>query len=94
MAKKFKAISEGDVKAIRAARKALTRIAKKLRRLNTAADGALDDPDKDCDACWAARDALYDMLDEVDTLDISGLSGGLLSIRLLPSGDEAEAMRL
>ena len=40
MATKFKMISDEDVKVIRAARKALTRIAKKLRKLNAAEDAA------------------------------------------------------
>jgi hypothetical protein len=94
MARKFKMISDDDVKVIRAARKVLTRITKKLRRLNNAVDEALEYPGKDCKDCWAARDALYDMLDDVEALDISGLSGELLSIRLLPSGYEAETIRL
>ena len=47
MATKFKMISDEDVKTIRAARKALTRIAKKLRRLNMEAEVALHDEKKD-----------------------------------------------
>ena len=91
MATRFKMISDKDVKAIRAAKKALTRIAKKLRKLNAAADKALIDHSDDWAA--AAREN-YRMLDEVDALDISSLDGRMLSIRLLPSGREAEAIEL
>ena len=91
MATKFKMISDKDVKAIRAAKKALTRIAKKLRKLNAAADKVLIDHSDDWAA--AAREN-YRMLDEVDALDISSLDGRMLSIRLLPSGSEAEAIEL
>ena len=84
-------ISDKDVKAIRAAKKALTRIAKKLRKLNAAADKVLIDHSDDWAA--AAREN-YRMLDEVDALDISSLDGRMLSIRLLPSGSEAEAIEL
>ena len=91
MATRFKMISDKDVKAIRAAKKALTRIAKKLRKLNAAADKALIDHSDDWAA--AAREN-YRMLDEVDALDISSLDGRMLSIRLLPSGSEAEAIEL
>ena len=91
MAIKFKMISDKDVKAIRAARKALTRIAKKLRRLNTAADKALADPNKDYKPAALAN---WRMLDEVEALGISSLEGAMLSIRLLPSGDEVEAIRI
>ena len=91
MATKFKMISDKDVKAIRAAKKALTRIAKKLRKLNAAADKMLIDRSDD----WAAvARENYRMLDEVDALDISSLDGRMLSIRLLPSGSEAEAIEL
>ena len=88
---KFKMISDKDVKAIREAKKALTRIAKKLRKLNAAADKALIDHSDDWAA--AAREN-YRMLDEVDALDISSVNGCMLSIRLLPSGSEAEAIEL
>lgn len=88
---KFKMISDEDVKAIRAARKALTRIAKKLRKLNTAADKALGDPSKNYRTAAIAN---YRMLDEVEALGISSLNGCLLSIRLLPAGDEAKAINL
>ena len=91
MATRFKMISDKDVKAIRAAKKALTRIAKKLRKLNAAADKVLIDHSDDWAA--AAREN-YRMLDEVDALDIFGLNGRMLSIRLLPSGSEAEAIEL
>lgn len=91
MATKFKTISDEDVKAIRAARKALTRIAKKLRRLNAATDKALGNLNKDYRAVARAN---YRMLDEVEALGISSLCGNLLSIKLLPSGDEAEAIRI
>ena len=91
MTTRFKMISDKDVKAIRAAKKALTRIAKKLRKLNAAADKALIDHSDDWAA--AAREN-YRMLDEVDALDISSLDGRMLSIRLLPSGSEAEAIEL
>ena len=84
-------ISDKDVNAIRAAKKALTRIAKKLRKLNAAADKVLIDHSDDWAA--AAREN-YRMLDEVDALDISSLNGRMLSIRLLPSGSEAEAIEL
>ena len=84
-------ISDKDVNAIRAAKKALTRIAKKLRKLNAAADKVLIDHSDDWAA--AAREN-YRMLDEVDALDISSLDGRMLSIRLLPSGREAEAIEL
>ena len=91
MATRFKMISDKDVKAIRAAKKALTRIAKKLRKLNAAADKVLIDRSDD----WAAvARENYRMLDEVDALDISSLDGRMLSIRLLPSGSEAEAIEL
>ena len=91
MKTRFKMISDEDVKSIRAARKALTRIAKKLRRLNAASDKARDDPNKDYKSAALAN---WCMLDEVEALGISGLDGDLLSIRLLPSGNEAEAIRL
>ena len=91
MATRFKMISDKDVKAIRAAKKALTRIAKKLHKLNAAADKALIDHSDDWAA--AAREN-YRMLDEVDALDISSLDGRMLSIRLLPSGREAETIEL
>ena len=91
MATRFKMISDKDVKAIRAAKKALTRIAKKLRKLNAAEDKVLIDHSDDWAA--AAREN-YRMLDEVDALDISSLDGRMLSIRLLPSGREAEAIEL
>ena len=91
MATRFKMISDKDVKAIRAAKKALTRIAKKLRKLNAAADKALIDHSDDWEA--AAREN-YRMLDEVDALGIFSLDGRMLSIRLLPSGSEAEAIEL
>ena len=91
MATRCKMISDKDVKAIRAAKKALTRIAKKLRKLNAAEDKVLIDHSDDWAA--AAREN-YRMLDEVDALDISSLDGRMLSIRLLPSGSEAEAIEL
>ena len=91
MTTRFKMISDKDVKAIRAAKKALTRIAKKLRKLNAAEDKVLIDHSDDWAA--AAREN-YRMLDEVDALDISSLDGRMLSIRLLPSGSEAEAIEL
>jgi len=91
MATKFKMISDEDVKAVRAARKALTRIAKKLRRLNAAEDEARDDPSKDYKSAALAN---WRMLDEVEALGVSSSDGDLLSIRLLPSGDEAEAIAL
>ena len=91
MATRFKMISDKDVKAIRAAKKALTRIAKKLRKLNAAEDKELIDRSDDWAA--AAREN-YRMLDEVDALDISSLDGRMLSIRLLPSGSKTEAIEL
>ena len=91
MATKFKMISDKDVKTIRAARKALTRIAKKLRRLNAAVDAAFTDSSKDYEAAALAN---CRMLDEVDALGVSSLDDCLLSIRLLPSGHEAEAIAL
>ena len=84
-------ISDKDVKAIRAAKKALTRIAKKLRKLNAAADKVLIDHSDDWAA--AAREN-YRMLDEVDALDISSLDGRMLSIRLLLSGSKTEVIDL
>ena len=92
MATKFKMISDEDVAAIRAARKALTRIAKKLRRLNAVHNRALlADPSKDYTAAALAN---WRMLDEVKALGVSALDGDMLSIRLLPSGRESEAIRL
>lgn len=91
MATKFKMISDEDVKAVRAARKALTRIAKKLRRLNAAEDEARDNPSKDTTKAALAN---WRMLDEVEALGVSSCDGDLLSIRLLPSGAEAEAIAL
>ena len=91
MATRFKMISDKDVQVIRAAKKALTRIAKKLRKLNAAADKVLIDHSDDWAA--AAREN-YRMLDEVDALGLAGLDGRMLSIRLLPSGSEAEAIEL
>lgn len=91
MVTKFKMISDEDVKAVRAARKALTRIAKKLRRLNAAEDEARDDPNKDYKSAALAN---WRMLDEVEALGVSSSDGDLLSIRLLPSGSEADAIRL
>lgn len=91
MATKFKMISDEDVKAVRAAKKALTRIAKKLRRLNAAADKALADPNKEY---MSAALANCRMLDEVEALGVSSLDGGALSLRIVPSGRESEAIRL
>ena len=92
MATRFKMISDEDVKTIRAARKALTRIAKKLRRLNAVHNRALlADPSKDCTAVALAN---WRMLDEVEALGVSSIDDDMLSIRLLPSGTEAEAIRL
>lgn len=91
MATKFKMISDEDVRAIRAARKALTRIAKKLRRLNVAEDAARSDPNKDTTKAALAN---WRMLDEVEALGVSSSDGNLLSIRLLPSGDAAKAIVL
>lgn len=91
MATKFKMIADEDVKTIRAARKALTRIAKKLRKLNAAEDEALDNPSKDYKS---AAQANWRMLDEVEALGISSSEGDMLSIRLLPSGAEAKAIAL
>ena len=91
MATKFKMISDEDVAAIRAARKALTRIAKKLRRLNDSVDTALKDPDKDYKSAALAN---CRMLDEVEALGVSSIDDYMLSIRLLPSGTEAKAIRL
>ena len=85
MATKFKMISDEDVKTVRAARKALTRIAKKLRKLNAAEDKALNDPSKDYKPAALAN---WRMLDEVEALGIASSDGDLLSIRLLPSGGE------
>lgn len=91
MVRKFKMISDEDVKAIRTARKALTRIAKKLRRLNAAEDEARNDPNKDTTASALAN---WRMLDEVEALGVVSSDGDLLSIRLLPSGDEAKGIAL
>ena len=91
MATKFKMISDEDVKTIRAARKALTRIAKKLRKLNTEAEAALYDEKKDRQSLVLE---LWRLLDEVDALDVSVMEDDMLSIRLLPSGREVEAIRL
>ena len=92
MATKFKMISDEDVAAIRAARKALTRIAKKLRRLNAVHDRVLlADPSKDYTAAALAN---WRMLDEVKALGVSSIDDYMLSIRLLPSGREAEEIRL
>ena len=92
MAIKFKMISDEDVKTIRAARKALTRIAKKLRRLNAVHDRVLlADPSKDYTTVALAN---WRMLDEVEALGVSSFDDNMLSIRLLPSGREAEEIRL
>jgi len=91
MATKFKMISDEDVKVIRAARKALTRIAKKLRKLNAAEDEARSNPNKDSTKAALAN---WRMLDEVEALGVSSSDGDLLSIRLLPSGAEAKAIVL
>ena len=92
MATKFKMISDEDVKTIRAARKALTRIAKKLRKLNAEAEVALHDEKKDRQSLVLE---LWRMLDEVEELNITELNDGAkVSIRLLPSGHEAEAIKL
>lgn len=91
MAIKFKMISDEDVKAVRAARNALTRIAKKLRRLNAAEDDALVYPNRDYKS--AAR-ANWRMLDEVKALGVSSLDGDMLSIRIVPSGRESEVIRI
>ena len=91
MATRFKLISDEDVAAVRAARKALTRIAKKLRRLNAVHDKTLDDPSEDYTAVALAN---WRMLDEVEALGVSSIDGDMLSIRLLPSGTEAKAIRL
>lgn len=91
MATKFKMISDEDVKVIRVARKALTRIAKKLRKLNAAEDEARSNPNKDSTKAALAN---WRMLDEVEALGVSSSDGDLLSIRLLPSGAEAKAIVL
>lgn len=88
---KFKMISDEDVKAVRAARKALTRIAKKLRRLNAAEDEARGNPNKDYESAALAN---WRMLDEVEALGVSSLDGDLLSIRIIPAGRKLEAIRL
>lgn len=90
MATKFKMISDEDVKAVRAARKALTRIAKKLRRLNAAEDEARDNQSKDMTAALAN----WRMLDEVEALGISSLDGSMLSLRIVPSGRESEDIKI
>lgn len=84
---KFKMISEEDVNAIRAAKRALTRIAKKTKRLCDAEKAALRNPKKNWKRvaleCWR-------MLDEVDALGLTESSGEKgrekLRIRLAPSG--------
>ena len=92
MAMKFKTISDEDVKTIRNARKALNRIAKKLRRLNAEAEAALYDEKKDRQSLVLE---LWRMLDEVEELNITELNDGAkVSIRLLPSGREAEVIKL
>lgn len=90
MATKFKMISDEDVKAVRAARKALTRIAKKLRRLNAAEDEARYNQSKDMTAALAN----WRMLDEVEALGISSLDGSMLSLRIVPSGRESEDIKI
>lgn len=85
---KFKMISEKDVKAIREARKALTRIAKKTKKLCDAETDALGNQKKEWKPialkCWR-------MLDEVDALGLSEGRGQPacrdIRIRLEPSGD-------
>jgi len=95
MAMKFRMISDGDVKAIRAARKALNRIAKRAKRLNAAEDAALLDENVD----WKPH-ALknWRMLDEMAALGISELSGPKgkekLAIRLTPSGELGKGFAL
>lgn len=92
---KFKMISEEDVKAIRAARKALTRIAKKTRRLCEAESAALGNPEKD----WkpVALES-WRMLDEAEALGLTESSGEKgrekLRIRLVPSGKASEEFSL
>ena len=51
----------------------------------------LADPSKDYTAVALAN---WRMLDEVEALGVSVLDGDMLSIRLLPSGRESEAIRL
>lgn len=88
MAMKFRMISDADVKAIRTARKALNRIAKRAKRLNAADDAALKDQNVD----WKPH-ALknWRMLDELDALGIVETVGPKgkesLMIRLTPSGE-------
>ena len=91
MATKFKMISDEDVKAVRAAKKVLTKIAKKLRRLNSAVDEAFVDSNKDYKSTALANQR---MLDEVDALGISSFDDYQLSIRLIPSGAEAKPIVL
>ncbi len=79
---KFKMISEEDVKAVRAARKALTRIAKKAKRLNDAEDAARADPEKDTAPAALAN---WRMLDEMEALGITESDGSRLSLRIVPS---------
>jgi hypothetical protein len=92
---KYRTISEEDVKAVRAARKALDRIQKKLKRLNDAEKAALGKPKKDWKPvaleCWR-------MLDEVDALGLTESSGEKgrekLRIRLAPSGKASKEFPL
>ena len=84
---KFKMISEEDVKTIHAAKKVLTKIAKKTKRLCSTESTALVNTKKDWKPvaleCWR-------MLDEVAALGLTELSGKKghekLRIRLVPSG--------
>ena len=79
---KYRMISDEDVAAIRAARKALNRIARKAARLNAAEEAALLNPKMDYKKMALEN---WRMLDEMENLGITELNGSRLSIRIVPS---------
>ena len=84
----FRMVTPADVKAIRDARKAITRISRKLKKLCETERASLGDERKN----WkkAALDC-WRMLDEAEALGLTESSGKkgeeMLRIRLAPSGD-------
>ena len=86
-------ISVEDRKILQAARKVLTKLAKKEIRLNAAENAARGNPNKES---WPAAKAHWRMLDELDALklieSIGPRENPKIKIRLTPSGKYAEAI--
>ena len=92
---KYEMISAEDRKILQAARKVLTKLAKKEIRLNAAENAARGNPDKDS---WPAAKAHWRMLDELEELKLVDSLGTkeqpTIKIRLAPSGKFADEIAL